>query len=59
MDNFYCAVCYMQSLLMGKDPIRMQGRMVIDGQSVCEVHAEAVLRNVGGSLNSLVRRLNK
>lgn len=42
MDNFYCAVCYMVSLAKDVVPIRMQGRMVINGQSVCEMHAELI-----------------
>jgi hypothetical protein len=57
MDNFYCAVCYMLSLTKDVKPIRMQGRMVINGQSVCEVHSEIVLNFHGAPLSTIITKL--
>lgn len=43
MSELYCSMCYSMSLLAGKEPIRMQARLVLNGQSVCEAHVEKVL----------------
>jgi hypothetical protein len=48
MPELYCSVCYILSLYKKQDPILMRALLVIDGHSVCGVHAESMFKNGGG-----------